>query len=48
MKLDFIVAGFRKCGTTSIYKVLSQHSQIYIPAVKEVDFFAGERVCEGI
>ncbi|MCI9537022.1 MAG: sulfotransferase domain-containing protein [Eubacterium sp.] len=43
MKLDFIVAGFRKCGTTSIYKVLSQHSQIYIPAVKEVDFFADER-----
>ncbi len=43
MKLDFMVAGFRKCGTTSIYKVLSQHSQIYIPAVKEVDFFADER-----
>lgn len=40
MKIDFMVAGFRKCGTTSMYKVLSQHSRIYIPPVKEIDFFA--------
>lgn len=42
MKIDFMVAGFRKCGTTSIYKVLSQHSRIYIPPMKEIDFFADE------
>ncbi|MCI8780259.1 MAG: sulfotransferase domain-containing protein [Lachnospiraceae bacterium] len=42
MDIDFMVAGFRKCGTTSMYKVLSQHSRLYIPAVKEIDFFADE------
>lgn len=36
---SFVCAGFRKCGTTSLYAVLSQNKDIYIPPVKETDFF---------
>ncbi len=44
MKIDFMIAGFRKCGTTSLYEVLRQHKNIYIPAVKEVDFFTEDEI----
>lgn len=38
---DFIIVGAAKCGTTSIAKYLSEHSQVYIPEVKECRFFSG-------
>ena len=40
MKLDFLVAGFGKCGTTSLCAVLSEHPEVYIPVEKEPCFFA--------
>jgi hypothetical protein len=40
MKLDFIVPGFSKCGTTSLCWYLAQHPDIYMPEVKEPNFFA--------
>jgi hypothetical protein len=40
MKLDFIVPGFSKCGTTSFCCYLGQHPEIYIPKIKEPNFFA--------
>lgn len=35
----FIVIGASKCGTTSLYKYLGQHSQVLPPINKEIDFF---------
>ncbi|NET03028.1 MAG: sulfotransferase [Sphaerospermopsis sp. SIO1G1] len=39
MKLpNFLVAGFEKCGTTSVYNYLNQHPQIFMSPVKEPNF----------
>ncbi|MHC4178113.1 MAG: sulfotransferase, partial [Planctomycetota bacterium] len=40
MKLDFLVAGFGKCGTTSLCSALADHPDIFIPKRKETAFFA--------
>ncbi|MBI4503413.1 MAG: sulfotransferase [Gemmatimonadetes bacterium] len=37
---DFFIAGVPKAGTTSLYRYLSQHPQIYMSPVKEPTFFA--------
>ncbi|GAA5026474.1 sulfotransferase [Marivirga lumbricoides] len=37
---DFIIIGAMKCGTTSIFKNLAQHSQIYGHPAKEINFFS--------
>lgn len=43
MKLpDFIILGAGKGGTTSLYKYLQQHPQIFLPDKKELYFFAFE------
>lgn len=40
MKLpNFIIAGFPKCGTTSLYHYLSEHPEIYMPKQKELHYF---------
>ena len=36
---NFIIAGFPKCGTTSLHHYLSEHPQIYMPKQKELHFF---------
>ncbi len=38
--LDFIIIGVQKSGTTSLYKYLSRHPQIYMPPEKDAIFFA--------
>lgn len=40
--IDFMVAGFSKCGTTSLCDALSQHPDIFIPAVKEPRYFSAK------
>ena len=40
MKIDFIVAGAAKSGTTSLYHFLNSHPDIFIPEVKECRFFS--------
>lgn len=40
MQLDFIVAGFSKCGTTTLCSLLDEHPDIFIPEMKETAFFA--------
>ena len=40
MRLDFLVPGFSKCGTTSLCGLLGEHPEIFIPAAKEPCFFA--------
>jgi hypothetical protein len=40
MKLpNFIVAGFPKCGSTSLYYYLYEHPEIYLPKQKELHYF---------
>ena len=36
---NFICPGAAKAGTTSLFQVLNQHSEIYLPDVKETFFF---------
>lgn len=36
---DFLIAGAAKCGTTSLYNYLSQHSEIFLPENKEPKYF---------
>ena len=40
MKLDFLVPGFGKCGTTTLCARLGKHPEVYIPEEKETGFFA--------
>lgn len=41
-KLDFIVAGAQKCGTTALHYFLEQHPQIALPDKQELHFFDDE------
>ena len=38
-KPNFIIAGFPKCGTTSLHYYLEEHPEIYMPTQKELHFF---------
>jgi hypothetical protein len=40
----FLVIGAMKAGTTSLYHYLRAHPQVFMPAVKEIAFFAKEDV----
>lgn len=40
MKLDFVVVGAAKSGTTSIFHYLNSHPNIFVPDVKECRFFS--------
>jgi hypothetical protein len=37
---DFIVVGAMRSGTTSLYKYLTGHSEIFMPSLKEPNFFS--------
>lgn len=39
---DFFIVGHAKCGTTALYETLRRHPQIYMPDVKEPNFFSRE------
>jgi hypothetical protein len=46
---NFIVIGAMKAGTTSLYQYLKAHEQVFMPAIKELDFFVAEsNWCRGI
>ena len=36
---NFIIAGFPKCGTTSLFYYLNEHPEIFIPHRKEMNYF---------
>lgn len=40
IKIDFLVPGFSKCGTTTLCALLAQHPKIYIPELKEPWYFS--------
>ena len=37
---DFMIVGFPRCGTTSLWTYLNQHPRIYAPKDKELHFFS--------
>jgi hypothetical protein len=41
-RLDFIVAGAQKCGTTALHYQLLKHPQIALPSKEELHFFDDE------
>jgi len=43
-KLDFIIGGNQKCGTSALFAYLSAHPQLSVPVRKELHFFDNERV----
>lgn len=44
--IDFMVVGFGRCGTTTLFEHLRRHPQIFIPKYKECPFIAGETKTE--
>lgn len=40
---NFLIVGAQKAGTTSLFDILNQHSQIFIPPEKELHFFDYEK-----
>ena len=36
---DFLVIGGMRCGSTTLYKVLSNHPELFLPTTKELHFF---------
>lgn len=48
-KLDFIIIGAQKSGTTTLFELLSKHPNVFMPAGKEVPFFTkDDRYNDGI
>ncbi len=37
---DFFIVGHPKCGTTALYEMLRRNPQVYMPDLKEPDYFA--------
>ena len=37
---DFFVIGAYRCGTTLLHRALGQHPQVFVPALKEPNFYA--------
>jgi hypothetical protein len=37
---DFLVVGAQKCGTTSLFMLLSKHPRLFLPSRKELQFFS--------
>lgn len=38
----FLIIGGQKCGTTSLYRYLAKHPDVFMSPVKELRFFSGE------
>jgi hypothetical protein len=38
----FFIAGYPKCGTTSLYAYLKEHTDVFLPELKEPHFFTGD------
>lgn len=43
MGAPFFIAGYPKCGTTSLYAYLKDHSGVFLPDLKEPHFFTTDR-----
>lgn len=41
-KIDFLVIGAQKCGTTSLHMYMKEHPELFLPPQKELDFFSND------
>lgn len=49
MKINFLGLGVQKAGTSTLHDILRQHTQIYLPEMKEAHFFdVSERYVKGL
>lgn len=48
MKLDFLIIGAQKSATTALFKYLQPHSELALPAAKEVPLFTQDVVKEEV
>ena len=39
---NFLCVGAQKAGTTTLYDILNQHPDIYLPKIKETKYFAAD------
>ena len=39
---NFFIVGAPRCGTTALYSYLSEHPNIFMPGVKELNYFADD------
>jgi len=44
-RVDFVVIGAQKSGTTWLFECLDEHPEIYVPAEKELHYFCHEDDC---
>lgn len=42
--IDFTIIGAQKAGTTSLYGYVAQHPDVFVPAMKEIGYFANDRL----
>lgn len=47
-KLDFLIIGAQKAGTTTLWHLLRTHPQLAFPAAKEAPFFTGSAYERGV
>ena len=45
-KIDFLIIGAQKSGTTTLYNWLGQHPDIFLPSIKEILYFAKDEFYE--
>lgn len=41
-KIDFFIVGAAKSGTTALYEILKEHSEVFLPNFKEPHYFAND------
>lgn len=44
MKIDFLIAGAQKCGTTALWEFMRLHPAVGLPDCKEMHFFDNEAI----
>src|SRR4051812_22016289 len=47
MKPDFFIAGAPKSGTTALFEYLSRHPSVFMPDIKEPNFFSSDLHTKG-
>jgi hypothetical protein len=46
--LDFIVIGAQKSGTSSLFQYLRRHPEVFVPTIKEADYFCHDRIFSAV
>lgn len=46
MKPNVLCVGFAKCGTTTLYDIMKQHSDIYLSGIKEPIYYGSRELIQ--